>query len=227
MPPNPPGGGPDWSVRRHVAPAADLHALVPPTTGRHVWVLEPVAPAVVLGSTQVDDVVDAAAAGRAGVDVVRRRSGGGAVWVSPDDPVWVDVIVPRGDRLWHDDVGRAFLPIGEAWRAALASMGVSGTGVHDGALVRTRWSDLVCFAGRGPGEVFLGDAKVVGMSQRRTRHGARFQCAVPRRWDAEPLRSLLRPAPPVGALDGCGAGIGSVPTDDLVAAFVAALARGA
>ena len=223
MPPNPSGPGTEWEVARHVGPAAELHALVPPTAGRHVWVLEPVAPAVVLGSTQHDDVVDVAAAERAGIAIARRRSGGGAVWVAPQDPVWVDIIVPRGDRLWHDDVGRAFLPIGEAWRAALAAVGVTGTRVHDGPLVRTEWSDLVCFAGRGPGEVFRGDAKVVGLSQRRTRHGARFQCAVHRRWDPEPLRGLLRPAPVAGALDGCGAGIGPVPSETLIAALVAGL----
>jgi lipoate-protein ligase A len=34
----------------------------------------------------------------------------------------------------------------------------------------------VCFAGVGPGEVLTGDRKLVGLSQRRTRHGIRIQC---------------------------------------------------
>jgi hypothetical protein len=55
----------------------------------------------------------------------------------------------------------------------------------------SRWSRLVCFAGVGPGEVLVGERKVVGMSQRRTRDGARFQCVVHRSWDAEPLLDLL------------------------------------
>ncbi|MEO7428911.1 MAG: hypothetical protein ABIY48_05965, partial [Acidimicrobiales bacterium] len=66
--------------------------------------------------------------------------------------------------------------------------------VHDGPLVRARWSDLVCFAGLGPGE--LTDAagrKVLGISQRRTRAGARFQCAALGRWDPSRLVSLLAP----------------------------------
>jgi hypothetical protein len=33
---------------------------------------------------------------------------------------------------------------------------------------------------------------VVGISQRRTRAAARFQCAAYRRWDPEPLMRLLR-----------------------------------
>ena len=214
----------DWLVEEHRGTAAELHARTPPDDGRRrLWVLEVTGPAVVLGSTQPDTVVDATAAAAAGVTVARRRSGGGAVWVAPGDPIWVDVFVPRDDPLWDDDVGRAFLPIGRAWASALAAAGVPGGWVHEGALVGAEHSDLVCFAGRGPGEVLLGDAKVVGLSQRRTRAGARFQCAVPRRWDEEPLRSLLRPSPPPGALAGCGGDVGDVPVAALLDALGAAL----
>lgn len=186
---------------------------------RHVWVLEATAPAIVLGSTQSDDVVDGRAAAAAGVEVVRRRSGGGAVWVAPDDPIWVDVVVPRDDPQWSDDVGRAFLPVGRAWSSALAVVGIDGTSVHDGAMVRTAWSDLVCFSGTGPGEVMLGGRKVVGISQRRSRAGARFQCAIPRWWDPAPLRTVLRDPPPPDVLEDLGAGVGAVDATTLVDAF--------
>lgn len=214
-----------WIVEEHRGTAADLHARTPPDDGRRrIWVLEATGPAVVLGSTQPDTVVDAAAAKADGVEVVRRRSGGGAVWVGPGDPIWVDVFVPRDDPLWDDDVGRAFLPIGRAWARALTAAGVPGGRVHEGALESSEHSGLVCFAGRGPGEVLLGDAKVVGLSQRRTRAGARFQCALPRRWHEEPLRSLLRPSPPVGALAGCGGSVGDVAVAELLVGLQAALA---
>ncbi len=49
---------------------------------------------------------------------------------------------------------------------------------------------MVCFAGLGSGEVTIGGAKAVGLSQRRTRTGARFQCTCYRRWHPEPLRAL-------------------------------------
>jgi lipoate-protein ligase A len=216
--------GQDWIVEHHRGSAAELHGLEVPSDGRRrIWVLEALRPAVVLGSTQADEAVDRAEAERRGVDVARRRSGGGAVWVAPGDPVWVDLVVPRGDALWRDDVAAAFLPIGRAWVQALERLGVSGAVVHPGPMLRMEWSDLVCFAGRGPGEVFLGGAKVVGVSQRRNRGGARFQCAVPRTWDPEPLRALLVPPPPAGLLDGAGAGIGPIPTGDVVAALVDAL----
>ena len=50
--------------------------------------------------------------------------------------------------------------------------------VHDGPMAGGRWAELVCFAGLGPGEVLVAGRKLVGISQRRTRHGSRFQCMV-------------------------------------------------
>lgn len=216
-----------WVVEHHQGPAAALHARQMPDDGvPRVWVLETTGPAVVLGSTQDEGVVDHGAASAAGVAVVRRRSGGGAVWVAPNEPRWIDVLVPRGHPLWHDDVGRAFAPVGRAWQQALTDLGLTGTRVHDGPMVRTAWSDLVCFAGIGPGEVLLGPAKLVGISQRRTRAGARFQCAVPVRWDPAPLASLLVARPPFAALSGVGAGTGpALPAQDLVEALVGVLTR--
>ena len=155
-----------------------------------VRVVEPSGPAVVLGSTQSAGVVDAERAAAAGVAVVGRRSGGGAVLVRPGELVWADVFVPAGDRLWAADVGRATHWLGELWAEALADLGVEVTW-HDGPLVAARWSTLVCFAGLGPGEVRQGSAKVVGTSQRRTRAGALFQCAALLRWDPAALLGLL------------------------------------
>lgn len=214
-----------WAIDRFRGTAGDLHALaVPEGAVPRIWVLDVAGPAVVLGSTQRDDVVDRAAARAAGVEVARRRSGGGAVWVAPGDPHWIDVIVPRGHPLWTDDVAAAFLPVGRAWQAALASVGIEHTRLHEHRLECGPLGGTVCFAGRGPGEVLLGDRKVVGISQRRTRAAARFQCAVPVRWDPAPLAALLT-APVVGdELAGVGAGVGSdITGDELVAALATAL----
>jgi lipoate-protein ligase A len=125
------------------------------------------------------------------IDVVRRRSGGGAVLVEPGDIVWIDVVVPRGDELWDDDVGRAFWWLGDLWARTLASLGVPDPQVHRGPLVTTPLSPLVCFAGLGPGEVTVDGRKAVGIAQRRTREGALFQCAVPLAWNRERLAELL------------------------------------
>ncbi|MDP9070867.1 MAG: hypothetical protein M3N68_06210 [Actinomycetota bacterium] len=162
-----------------------------PRAGRVVRLCDVTAPAVVLGSTQADADVDAAAVRRAGLEVVRRRSGGGAVLVEPGWVAWVDVVLPAGDPLWEPDVGRAFWWLGEVWVDALAAVGVGGARVHRGGLVASPWSKLVCFAGLGPGEVTVDGCKVVGMAQRRTRQGVLFQCVVPLRWEPERLLAVL------------------------------------
>jgi lipoate---protein ligase len=207
-----PGGG--WEVRRLRGSAASLHAeAVPAVPARAAWVLEAAAPALVLGSTQRDDVVDGGVAAARGVEVVRRRSGGGVVLVDPDTTAWVDVIVPAGDPLWHDDVGRAAVWVGRAWQAALADLGVAPTEVHDGALACGPLGRLVCFGTVGAGEVTLPDRrKVVGVSQRRTRTAARFQCAAYTRWDPAPLVDLLRlDDEGARAVAGAAAGVGHTP----------------
>jgi hypothetical protein len=113
------------------------------------------------------------------------------VLVEPGGLVWVDVLIPAGDPHWEPDVGRAFHWLGDAWAAALRDLGVVAT-VHRGRLEPTRWSSLVCFAGLGPGELTdPAGRKVVGLSQRRTRAGARFQCAALLRWDPADLLGLL------------------------------------
>ncbi len=168
-------------MRRLRAPAADLHARgVEVGTGREVWVLDVERPALVLGSTQPDGVVDRRAA--AGFDLVRRRSGGGAVVLRPGAQVWIDVVVPPDDPLWVPDIGRSFLWLGETWQQALAAVGVPAE-VHRSRPVpaaRGSAADLACFAGRGWGEVEEPagrgpSGKIVGLAQRRTRAGARFQ----------------------------------------------------
>ncbi len=180
-----------WNVTRERGSAAAFHErAVPAPARRAVAVLEVDGPALVLGSTQDASDADPAALAAAGVALVRRRSGGGAVLLRPDEVIWVDVVVPRGDPLWDDDVGRAFHWLGRAWVAALGDVGLHGA-AHEGPLLTTRWSRLVCFAGLGPGEVVVDGAKVVGIAQRRTRDGARFQCALLARWEPSATTSLL------------------------------------
>jgi lipoate-protein ligase A len=213
-----------WAVSRETGAAADFHAREVPTPAeRAVWCLEPDRPALVLGSTQRDATVDREACARAGVEVVRRRSGGGAVLLVPGDVLWVDVVVPAGDPLWADDIGVAAQWLGDAWAAALAATGVDGATVHRGPLVRAPWSDVVCFAGLGPGEVTVAGRKVVGISQRRTRHAARFQCAAALAWDPAALVALLSPPRPTAAdLADVAAGV-PVAADALASALVVAL----
>ncbi|MFN8017897.1 MAG: hypothetical protein U0P45_07215 [Acidimicrobiales bacterium] len=183
---------PAWPVERFRGPAAAFHERpIPEPAGPALWWFEVERPSLVLGSTQPSEVVDLAALRAAGTDVARRRSGGGAVHLVPGATTWVDVILPASDPRWTDDVGRSFGWLGDAWASVLARLGHPNAEVHAGELVRTRWSGLVCFAGLGPGEVRLDGRKVLGISQRRTRGAARFQCALLHRWEPLPMLELL------------------------------------
>jgi lipoate-protein ligase A len=183
----------------------------------------------VLGSTQTDADVDGAAVASSGLEVTRRRSGGGAVLVEPDALAWVDVFVPRPDPVWDPDVGRAFWWLGRVWADVLAALGVAGAVVHQGPPVTNAWSSKVCFAGVGPGEVTVSGRKVVGMAQRRTRAGALFQCAALTRWDAGKLLDVLalterERADGLLSLDGAAAGLGpTVGIADIERSFVSHL----
>lgn len=171
-----------WDVFRCGGTVSELHELDLIDGKRSIWTFEPSASAVALGSTQQDDVLDAAAVRRLGLDVTRRRSGGGIVIVEPSGSAWVDVVIGADDPLWSADVGTAFMWVGEAWaRAAHAVRATDQSdqlSVHTGAPLWAGDSRIVCFAGVGVGEVHIDGRKLVGMSQRRTRIGARFQCLV-------------------------------------------------
>ena len=77
--------------------------------------------------------------------------------------------------------------------AIAAATGIDDLSVHDGAMASTAWSKLVCFDGVGAGEVLVGGRKLVGLSQRRTRHAARLQCCWYSSYDASLLVELLDP----------------------------------
>lgn len=145
---------------------------------------------LVLGSSQSEQDVDTARLEVHGIELAKRRTGGGAVLVGPDDLVWFDVVLPSTDPLWDSDVSRSFDWLGEAVQRALATLGID-TERHSGPLMSTEWSRQVCFAGLGPGELTIAGKKVVGMSQRRTRTTSRIQVAILLQWEGELHADLL------------------------------------
>lgn len=149
-------------------------------------------PTLVLGSTQPDTTVDHDIARANGIEVIRRRSGGGGVLLMPGEFVWLDLVVPVDDERWSDDVARAMVWVGEMWQGALHSIGAAdGTDVHRGRLVERPWSKVVCFAGMGTGELMRGSGKVVGVSQRRSRSWARLQSMCHLRWRPDLMAALV------------------------------------
>lgn len=197
-----------WAIERSHGDTAAFHAAVP-APARSITFHTVDRPTLVLGSAQHRDDVDGRVARSLGIDVVGRRSGGGAVLLLPGEFVWLDIVLPVGDPLWLDDVGASMLWVGEWWAAALGDLGEHGA-VHRGGLVATTWSRQVCWAGTGTGEVVSGPGKLVGISQRRTRTTARFQTMCHLAWRPELVAALVSPRaggarPSAAALASCAA----------------------
>lgn len=200
--------GGHFVVSEFVGGAADFHAREIPDDARaHLWWFDPVEPALILGSSQSETIVDSERCRERGIVLVRRRSGGGLVLVTRSATLWFDLVVPRGHVLWDDDIARSSYWIGEAVQDALADIGIDSTHQHRAGLVPSEWGNLVCFASRGPGEIFFEDgSKVLGISQRRTRRACRFQCAVSLAWESRTLIELLADTRPTSIdIEGSGA----------------------
>ncbi len=177
----------EWLVTESEGDAGEFH-LTDPQPVRSATFYAVSATTLVLGSAQRDDVADRVARAL-DIAVVRRRSGGGAVLLVPGEFVWLDLVIPVGDKLWVDDVAAAMLWVGELWQRALGELRVA-TAVSIES-VRSPWSQQVCFAGVGSGEVVFNDRKFVGVSQRRTRAAARFQSLCHLRWRPELVAALV------------------------------------
>jgi lipoate-protein ligase A len=173
-------------------PVAELHdyAALRRRDRASLIALSAASPLLVLGSAQDRSVLGEAAGWR----VRRRRGGGGVVAVRPGD-TWVDWWVPAGDPRTSVDVRRGALAAGERWMRALRQCGVGNLALHDGPVEGRREHAVACFAGRGPGEVFVGGHKIVGLTQWRVREGALLSTIAPRR-SGEDLISLLTESPP-------------------------------
>ena len=175
----PPEPGPSHRARRRASGAA------PRALGASGRVVRRASrPTLVLGSTQpsrssTTSRRDAAVVGRAPAQRRGRRL------VAPGDPVWVDIWVPRGDPLWHDDVGRGPRWVGEWWASALAALGRDDLGCTGVRAVRRAGRRSICFAGVGPGEVV-----------RRAAQGRRGGPVASRRGRALPLLRLPALASP-------------------------------
>ncbi|MHB1536464.1 MAG: lipoyl protein ligase domain-containing protein, partial [Acidimicrobiales bacterium] len=140
----------NWVIETVEGPATLLHrgseAFLNPG-GDSPWsrprlrVLQARPDAVVLGSFQPSEHLDARRVAAAGLEVVRRRSGGAAVLVGPAHGLWVDLLVPSTSTAWRADVSHAAWWVGERWAEALGVAGVagveSGAGVENGAGVES------------------------------------------------------------------------------------------
>lgn len=173
-------------------------------------------PALVLGRSARDPLIDREACRAEGVDVVRRASGGGPLlWDA--DLLGLDVALPAGHRLAGSDIVRTYRWLGEALADALRGLGAEDVHVIGIAEAREGPHDEVaeaCFGGLSPYEVLVRGRKVVGLSQVRRRAGTLLQAGIARRFDAARLGRLMgRDDDFAGALSRRAAGLSDVGVD--------------
>lgn len=177
-----------WNQHHWHGTAGDFHAM-DLHSERALWWCDVSSAALIVGSSQSESLIDGECATRHDIDVVRRRSGGGLVYVDPTDSVWIDITIPVNDSLWTVDITTSMLWLGDVFVNAFSSW--VNADVYNGSFSAGEFGRAVCFASHSPGEVFVGDRKLVGISQRRTRDSARFQCVVYRQWNADPWMSCV------------------------------------
>ena len=179
-----------WIVKKSEGSVADRHLTLPSFDARQIIIHEIDKPTMVFGTAQRNNHLEE----EIKCDYVYRKSGGGAVFLEPGQVLWVDFVIPRGDLLWCDDIRYSSVWLGELWVSALRGGGLSGV-VYDGEIRKNELSPFVCFAGLTTGEVTLFGKKIIGISQRRTREGAWFQCAALFSWPVKAIVDLLHLEP--------------------------------
>lgn len=140
----------------------------PPTVRVFGWV----PPAVSIGHSQDPAAeVDVDACERAGVGIVRRPTGGRAVFHAGE--LTYSVVGPSGPAPLGATITEAYRAIGEALVAGLAALGVTAdleeTGTDPG--IRRGGASPPCFVSSGRYEVVVGGRKLIGSAQRRLGRG--------------------------------------------------------
>ena len=164
-----------------------LRALIVPT----LLIVRTSVPTFVLGGSQPLDVLRE---DHRGLVVVRRRRGGGGIVLLQPEDVWIDWWMPMSDERWSPDVHVSSVSAGERWRQVLVARLDREVTLHEGGLAGDPKWHVACFAARGPGEVFVDDRKVVGVTQWRVREGV-FVSTVLHAHSSSPLLDLLTNVP--------------------------------
>lgn len=131
------------------------------------------APGLVLGCSQRNAI--GTIREPAGIDVVSRQAGGGAVLVGP----WMlsaSVVLPNAHALVSGNLVASYRWLGELYASLLQDLGMAAHAItpeeakqlQQAAPAELGWA---CYGGFSPWEVVVGSKKVVGLAQVRRRTG--------------------------------------------------------
>jgi lipoate---protein ligase len=180
-----------------------LDAVVPDSAPSVRWWVAS-SPAVVIGlglRHRLAEIVDIERCRAAGVEVLERRAGGGAVLVDAH-MLCGAICLPRASVV--DDVTESYRWVGDLLLARLRAVGVSDArrvdvaeARADVAVLKSRGDHVsclllaTCYGALSPHEIAVGAAKLVGLAQVRRRHAVLFQFGILVR-DQSPLADYLK-----------------------------------
>ena len=163
-------------------------------------------PALVLGIGQAVDAIRADEAREAGLEVVKRSSGGAVVFAGPD-LIALDVALPSSSPLAIPDVVESYRWLGEVFLEGLVSVSSSARltmvspeaaradqSAQRASPIRTpeHVRALACFGVLSPYEIAVdGGTKLIGFSQIRKRGVVLFQVGFYTRFSGESLAAFL------------------------------------
>lgn len=186
-----------WRLLPYSVDDSERHVALSDSLVRHgseptVWWHSTHHPTLILGAGQGQ--LDRTVAAAQGVRVVRRTSGGTAVYAGPG-VLGQDIFLPTGHPLAGSDVVEAYRWLGEAWLEALLSLGVAARLVSPAESRSAPPLDpdvaMACFGSLSPFEIVVAGRKLVGLAQVRRGNGTLLQAGIHMRFDAMGLAALL------------------------------------
>lgn len=165
-----------------------------------VWWHATDAPTLILGAGQrfTDEMENRCL--ELGVSVVKRQSGGTAIYADPD-VLGLDIALPPHHRLVGTDVVMNYRWLGEVWVLTLTALGVAASlvGVEEAREAEKPPAEIAsaleaaCFGTLSPFEVAVEGRKLVGLAQVRRRTGVLLQSAIHLHFDRDRLAALIAP----------------------------------
>ncbi len=195
--------------QQHIDRSEKLLATAAPGERATLYWSQAERPGLVLGFSQKPGILNAQALAAYSLPVYHRKAGGTAVLVS-SHLLSLDVILPAGHPLILADIVESYRWFGEAWVAALRTLGLETRSVSvaeahgQRALLKqpeTAQREAIlrraCYGSLSPYEVVAGSGlrKVVGLDMVRRRTGSLLQAGVLLRWETETLAQLLGHSP--------------------------------
>jgi lipoate-protein ligase A len=155
---------------------AVIEGQVPPTLRLYAWS----PPCLSLGRSQPLGDVDLEACRAAGVDVVRRPTGGKAILHT--DELTYSVTLPAGDPRAAGDITEGYRRLSEGLLAGLRRLGVDAVPADKGKRQGGQ-PGPVCFETPSNHEITVGGRKLAGSAQWRTRGGVLQHGSLPLKGD--------------------------------------------